>query len=132
MSKRIFITLVVISISFFSCSKEEGEGGRASIKGHVFVDDYNASYTQLLSSYYASEEDVYIIYGDNENYDDRVKTGPDGAFEFKHLRKGNYKVFVYTKDSTFTIASGTEAVYLEAEIKDKEEVVELPDFNIIK
>lgn len=132
MNKRVLITLMVISISIFSCSKEEGEGGRASIRGHVFVDDYNASFTQLLSSYYAPEEDVYIIYGDNEFYDDKVKTDPNGMFEFKHLRKGNYKLFVYSKDTTFTIDSGVEAIYLEAEITDKEEVVELPDFEIIK
>ena len=132
MSKKFLIALMVISLSIFSCSKEEGEGGRASIRGHVFAKNFNASFTQLLSSYYAAEEDVYIIYGDNENYDDRVKTGPDGAFEFKNLRKGNYKLYVYTKDSTFTIPSGVEAIYADAEIKDKEEVVELPDFEIIK
>ena len=132
MSKSVLITLMVISMSIFSCSKEEGEGGRATIRGHVFVDNYNSSFTQLLSSYYASEVNVYIIYGDNEFYDDRVDTDPDGTFEFKHLRKGNYKLFVYSKDSTFTEPSGVEAIYLEAEITDKEEVVELPDFEIIK
>ena len=132
MSKRFLIVLMILTISIFSCSKEEGEGGRASIKGHVFAKNFNASFTQLLTSYYAPEEDVYIIYGDNDNYDDRVKTGPDGAFEFKNLRTGNYKIFVYTKDTTFTIASGVEAIYADAEIKDKEEVVELPDFEIIK
>ena len=132
MTKKFLIFLTIASISIFSCSKEEGEGGRASIKGQVFAKNYNASFTQLLTSYYVPEEDVYIIYGDNENYDDRIKTGPDGAFEFKNLRKGNYKIFVYTKDSTFTIASGVEAIYKDAEIKDKEEVVVLPDFEIIK
>jgi hypothetical protein len=132
MNKQFLIALMVISMGVFSCSKEEGEGGRASIKGHVFAKNYNASFTQLLSSYYAPEEDVYIIYGDNENYDDRVKTGPNGSFEFKHLRKGDYKIFVYSKDDTFTITSGVKAIYVDAEIKDKEEVVELPDFEINK
>lgn len=42
------------------------------------------------------------------------------------------KLFVYSKDSTFTIKSGVEAMYLEVEIKDTEEVVELPDFEVIK
>ena len=75
---------------------------------------------------------MYIIYGDNENYDDRVKTGPNGTFEFKHLRKGKYTIYVYTKDSTFTIPSGVEAIYQDVEIVNKEEVVETPLFNIIK
>ena len=132
MSKKILIVLAVISMSIYSCSKEEGEGGRATIRGYVFAKNYNASFTQLLSSYYAPEENVYIIYGDNEFYDDRVDTDPNGMFEFKHLRKGNYKIFVYPKDTTFTIDAGVEALYLDAEITDKEEVVELPEFEIIK
>jgi hypothetical protein len=132
MNNKIFITLIVLSLGILSCSKEEGEGGRASIQGHVFANDYNASFTQLLGSYYAPEEDVYIIYGDNEFYDDKVKTDPSGLFEFKHLRKGNYTIFVYSKDSTGTISSGVEAVTIDAEIKDKEEVIQLPDFKIIK
>lgn len=132
MDKKVLITFMVISFSIFSCSKEEGEGGRASIQGHVYAKNYNASYTQLLSEFYAHEEDVYIIYGDNEFYDDKVKTDPNGLFEFKHLRKGNYTVFVYSKDTTFTIASGVESFNVITEIKDKEEVVSLPDFEIIK
>ena len=132
MNKNIIIIISVIGLLLFSCKKEEGEGGRASLKGKVYAKDYNASFSQLLNEYYAPEEDVYIIYGDHENYDDKVKTGPDGTYEFKRLRKGNYSVFVYSKDSTFTIASGVEAQYKSAEITKKEEVVELPDFIILK
>ena len=130
--KNILFALSIVSILLVSCSKEEGEGGRASIKGQVYAKDYNESFSQLLNEYYAPEEDVYIIYGDNENYDDRVKTGPNGTFEFKHLRKGKYTIYVYTKDSTFTIPSGVEAIYQDVEIVNKEEVVETPLFNIIK
>lgn len=132
MNKNIIVIIAVIGLLLFSCKKEEGKGGRASIKGKVYAKDYNASFSQLLNEYYAPEEDVYIIYGDHENHDDRVRTGPDGTYEFKRLRKGNYRVFVYSKDSTFTVASGVEAQYESAEITDKEEVVELPDFIIIK
>jgi hypothetical protein len=132
MKNRLIIVFTLIALIISSCSKEEGEGGRATIKGSIYAINYNASFTQILSQYYAPEEDVYIIYGDNEFYDDRIKTGPNGVFEFKHLRKGNYKIFVYSKDTTFTIQSGVEAIYLEAEIKDKEEIVELPEIEIIK
>ena len=129
--KKIVLCLIPLTI-LFSCKKEEGEGGRASIKGNVYARDYNASFSQFLGAYYAPEEDVYIIYGDNETYDDRVRTGPDGVFEFKHLRKGNYRVYVYTKDSTLSEPSGVYAIYELAEISDKEQTVELPQFNIIK
>ncbi|OFY89152.1 MAG: hypothetical protein A3K10_14035 [Bacteroidetes bacterium RIFCSPLOWO2_12_FULL_31_6] len=132
MKNKLLIALTLITLLISSCSKEEGEGGRASITGKVYAKNYNASFTQLLSQYYAPDEDVFIIYGDNTFYDDKITTDPNGVFEFKHLRKGNYTIFVYSKDTTFTIASGVEAKYIDAEIKDKEEVVELPDFEIIK
>ncbi len=132
MKNKLILILTLASFLIFSCSKEEGVGGRSSIKGKVYAKNYNSSFTQILSEYYAPEENVYIIYGDNQNYDDKIKTGPDGTFEFKQLRKGNYTVYVYSKDTTFTIASGVEAKYANAEIKDKEEVVSLPDFEIIK
>jgi len=132
MKNKLIIVITLITLIISSCSKEEGEGGRASITGKVYAKNYNASFTQLLSEYYAPEEEVYIIYGDNQFYDDKIKTDPNGVFEFKHLRKGNYTIFVYSKDTTFTIASGVEAKYRNAEIKDKEEIVELPDFEIIK
>ena len=132
MKNKLLIALTLITLLISSCSKEEGEGGRASVTGKVYAKNYNASFTQLLSQYYAPDEDVFIIYGDNTFYDDKITTDPNGVFEFKHLRKGNYTIFVYSKDTTFTIASGVEAKYIDAEIKDKEEVVELPDFEIIK
>ena len=132
MKNKLIIALTLITLIISSCSKEECEGCRASITGKVHAKNYNASFTQLLSEYYAPDEDVYIIYGDNNFYDDKITTDPNGVFEFKHLRKGNYTIFVYSKDTTFTIASCVEAKYLDAEIKDKEEVVELPDFEIIK
>ena len=132
MKKHLLIIISLITVFSFSCKKDEGKGGRASIKGRVYAKDYNQSFSQLLNEYYAPEEDVYIIYGENENYDDRVRTGPDGTFEFKHLRKGSYTIYVYTKDSTFTIPSGVQALSVDAEIVDKEEIVEVPTFNILK
>ncbi len=130
--KNIFIALLLISVTIFSCKKEEGKGGRASIKGKVLAYPYNESFSQVGNSYYIPEEDVYIIYGDNINYDDRVKTGPDGTFEFKHLRKGNYTIYTYSADSSSLSVPKVEAIYEDAEVVDKDEVVELPDFVIIK
>ena len=127
----IFMSIIVM-LGFSSCKKEEGKGGRASIRGSVYANDYNASFTQLLNSYYAPEEDVYIIYGDNEFYDDNVETDPNGLFEFKNLRKGKYTIFVYSKDSTGTVPSGVTALSIDAEITEKEETVTLPDFTIVK
>ena len=45
--KNILFALSIVSILLVSCSKEEGEGGRASIKGQVYAKDYNESFSQL-------------------------------------------------------------------------------------
>ncbi|MHC1708686.1 MAG: hypothetical protein AB9842_14340 [Bacteroidales bacterium] len=83
-----------------SCSKEEGEGGTSSLFGRVLVRDYNATFTVLQEEYYAPERDVYLIYGDDKTYSERVRTNYNGTYEFKYLRPGNYHIFVYSKDST--------------------------------
>jgi hypothetical protein len=52
-----------------------------------------------------ADEDVYIIYGDEDDiFDDNVKTNYDGTFKFSNLRKGSYKVFAYSKDESITSA----------------------------
>ena len=48
-----------------------------------------------------ADEDVFIIYGDNDVIqDDNIKTNYDGTFKFNNLRKGNYTVFAYSKDES--------------------------------
>lgn len=70
--------------------------------------------------YDVPEYDVYIIYGDKDNvYDDRMKTNYDGTFEFKNLRKGSYRVFVYTLD--LSEKSGVSPVFKAADIGKNEE-----------
>ena len=93
--KSLLFIPVILVLCFSSCSKVEGEGGAAKIKGKVIIHNYNSAGT-LISTYPAADEDVYIIYG-NENsfYDNDVKTSYDGSFEFRYLQKGNYQVFVY-------------------------------------
>ncbi len=128
-------TFTALSLLFFfvtACSKYEGTGGRATIKGKIYVKQYNESFTQLLDEYYAAEEDVYIIYGDHDVYDDDMKTNFDGKFEFSYLERGNYKIFVYSEDSTFNTPGGKEAIFIDIEIKEKKDVIELDDIVIIR
>lgn len=116
--------------AFTSCQKEEGEGGKASISGKVYVHDYDGSFTQLQAEYYAAEQDVYIVYGDHDVYDDDMKTSYNGAFEFKYLRKGTYSIFVYSKDSTQQSQSGIVPVITKVVIDQKDEEVLLSDIVI--
>ncbi|MBL7899044.1 MAG: carboxypeptidase regulatory-like domain-containing protein [Crocinitomicaceae bacterium] len=42
---------------------------------------------------------VYIVYGDNTGYGDDVITGGDGDYAFSNLVKGDYTIYVVSKDS---------------------------------
>ena len=125
--KGIFI-LLVLSVSFlYSCKKGPGEGGRASIKGKIYTVNYNAALTIPQDSGYLGGQNVYIIYGDEVGVGDSQDSNNEGAFEFKYLRKGHYKVYVFTKTQTNHIDT---AVVQEVEITDRKQVVELPDFRV--
>lgn len=97
--KKYFFIICIFTISLYSCSKEEGEGGRSSISGVVHMTDvtgFNAG-----DEYDVPDYDVYIIYGEDDNvYDDDMKTNYDGTFQFKNLRKGTYRLYAYTLDNT--------------------------------
>ncbi|MBN8702550.1 MAG: hypothetical protein J0M08_05770 [Bacteroidetes bacterium] len=129
----VFCTL---SMFFISCKKEAGEGGAATITGKIYVKDYdNATLTNLESQYFAQKEDVYIIYGGEKGtFDDRVETSYDGTYEFKFLRKGKYKIFVYSKDISKNLVlypSGYKTEFYSVEISGKKDEVEVPTIEII-
>lgn len=133
MKKITCVILFLLAIGISACKKEAGEGGNSTIKGKVQVHDYNGSFPALpYSNYGAQAEDVYIIYGDGTTADNRTKTSFDGSFEFQYLRKGTYKIFVYSDDSNFVAPSGKVVVQEQIEItKNKSEVI-APDMLIIK
>jgi len=86
--------------------------------------------TYLLKEYYAPEEDVYIIYGDDDIYSERTRTNYDGSFIFRNLQKGKYKIFAYSKN--LVIPAGTEPIIVEVEIEDDFQTVELSKDIVIK
>jgi hypothetical protein len=118
--KQLLILLVCF-ISFFSCSKYEGQGGAATIKGVVVEQKYNSLGNVIPgASYPIADQDVYIIYGaENTFYDDDIKTSYDGSFEFRYLRKGTYKIFVY--EDCNSCPSGKKEVLRQVEIKAKKQ-----------
>lgn len=112
------------------CSKPEGEGGTSTIQGKVYAYDYTGSGI-LQGEFYAADEDVFIIYGDEDNYyDDSYKTSFDGSFRFQYLRPGIYTVFVYS--DCISCPSGTEAISQTVEITGNNQDIILEDFEIRK
>lgn len=130
MKKISILILITSAIILGSCKKEAGEGGNSSIKGKIWVKDYNATFTTLNAEYAGADEDVYIIYGNNTSYGDRIKASPDGSFEFKYLRKGDYTIYVYSKDKTLTSPSGKVTVTVNATISKKKEIVDVGTITI--
>lgn len=77
------------------CTKEAGEGGKAQITGTVLRQDVNAAGAAIGDPYPYLDTRVYIAYGDNDTYDDDIRTGPDGKYSFRWLRKGDYTVYTF-------------------------------------
>lgn len=129
MKKSVFLIIITFYFLITACSPEEGEGGRALITGKVFVQDYNSSGI-LKGEFYAPEESVYLVYGDNAVYDDVMKTHYDGTYRFEYLHKGHYTIFAYSDCDT--CASTVRPIIIEADIVESDQVLVLPDLVLRK
>lgn len=134
--KNIITIALGLTILISGCKKPAGEGGQATIKGKILLEIYSGNFTgDPLATTVAQGEQVYIIYGDETSVGDNVRTSYDGTYEFKHLRVGSYKVYAISKDSTLsptkkTFKTTTEVLHT-VEIKDKKEVVTVPNITVI-
>ena len=126
---NLFLAGGIALLTLPGCEKDPGEGGNSSIAGYLHVTDYNASFVIVQGEYPGADEDVYIIYGDDISYGDRIRSGPDGRFEFKYLREGKYTVYAYSDDTTL---SGNSVVSIPVEITKKKQTVEIDTLHIKK
>lgn len=130
MKKVLSILVIALSIITTSCKKPAGEGGNSSIKGNVWAQNWNSTFTILTSEGAGVNVDVFIIYGDETSYGDKISTSPDGTFQFNYLRPGSYKVYVYSKTTTTANPNGKTAVSVEVEITKKKQVVDAGKFTV--
>jgi len=129
MHKKIqfYALLFFIGSSVLACKKGPGSGGRASIKGKVFAVNYNSSLSFPYDSGYCGGQKVYLIYGDETAVGENQDSNHEGAFEFKYLREGKYKVYVYTKTITNHLDS---ALVQNVEITGSSQTAIVSDFKI--
>ena len=124
----------LLMLAFFlfasSCSKGPGPGGDATVSGKLLVQSYNSNCTIKQAEFYGVDEDVYLIYGDDPSYSERVRTGPDGVFWFPYLRKGKYTVYSVTKSCT--VLEGDSLISTTIEITDRKETVTTEDIVVIR
>lgn len=133
--QRIYCIVIAIAFTSFiaACKKGPGEGGTSSIRGYIEVVKLNSFLTDTLAIYSGYDEDVYIIYGDDISFGDRTRTSYDGTFEFKYLREGSYKIYVYSDDTTSVNTDPGKLVVLKnVEITDSEQEVDAGTFKTIK
>lgn len=131
--KKLYSAFVALFflLAFHSCKKPAGEGGNSSIRGKLITEEWNKTFTVKNFEYPGADEYVYIIYGDDISYGDRIKTSYDGAFEFKYLRPGKYKVYAYSQQyQTSSNQSPFTPVLKEVEIKRKKEVLDIGTMTI--
>lgn len=124
MYKHFAIVFIALGLTATSCDKGPGEGGNSTIVGYVEVDDFGVFYP-------GADEDVYIVYGDDITYGQRIKSSYDGRFEFKYLREGPYTVYVYS-DALLPALSGTIEVKKSIEITRRKQTVDAGTFEIKK
>lgn len=130
---KILAAAGLMLVLFFSCTNGPGQGGKAMIQGRLHATNvWNSNCLAITGGdqYFAPDEDVYIIYGDDPSYGDRTKTSPDGTFWFRYLRPGKYTVYVYSNDCTEP--SGKKAVEIPVEITEKKQETDLGTIEIEK
>lgn len=76
-----------------------------------------------------ADQRVYLIYDDEEFYSDDIRTNENGEYEFKGLRKGKYRIYALSKDTTSN--GSLMKVEVEAEITKNKSIVDASDLSIV-
>ncbi len=108
--KPVFLSILLVLIPL-SCQKSEGMGGTGSISGTITEQFYNDDYSLLIYEKAAVDEEVYIVFGNNEDLGNRVRTNDQGQFRFKYLYPGNYRVYFISGDSSSDLNMDVEKLY---------------------
>lgn len=137
--------------NLYTYKTKDFDDGSASICGKVYVINYKNTATppyeesDIKDITPAQEEDMYLVYNDNETYNEDIETNYNGNFCFKDLIKGKYRVYVYSEDlpgGRYNINSenvihnensnGTFdlVLYRDVEITKKGESIQLDDFYV--
>ncbi len=95
------ITIVALVV-LAGCEQEEGYGGSSRITGKVITKFYNDDYSMIIREAPAVDEEVFLLFGDNENVGDRVETSATGSFEFPFLKPGTYSVYYSSIDTAYS------------------------------
>ncbi len=105
----LFVTLLLL---ISSCVKNEGTGGTGSITGTIVEQYYSEDFSRLIYQRPAVDEEVFVIYGEDNVLGDRSFTSLTGEFRFDFLYPGRYYIYYLTGDSTSIYDEDLEKIYL--------------------
>jgi hypothetical protein len=131
MKLRTAIFLVGFLSALTGCLKEPGPGGTATITGKVYAYDYDSEMNNLRTQYYAPDEEVFIVYGNDSIFSDRTRTSYDGSFRFEYLRPGSYTIFAYSKN-VITKLPPLVPMKKTVEVPPEEGLIHIGDIEINK
>jgi hypothetical protein len=116
----LFLSLLFVLLPM-SCEKSEGLGGTGSIAGTITEQFFNDDFSLLIHEQAAVDEEVFIVFGNNEELGARVRTNDRGQFRFKYLYPGNYRVFFVSEDPASVLDLDREKV-VEVELDRGQEM----------
>ncbi len=131
----VLVILCTLLVFIESCTKPAGPGGKATIKGKIYIRDFNsAAFGPPISEYYGAGENVYICYGNNKAVGNDVNSSTDGSFEFLYLNQGHYKIFALSRDTSIHVAGSNKTipVSVEVDINSETQVINLNDIILNK
>ena len=105
----LFITMILTATG---CKNDEGQGGTGSISGTIIEQFYNDDYSQLINKKPAVDEEIFLLYGEDNALGDRTFTGITGEFRFNYLFPGRYYLYYHSKDSASSLDEDQEKLFL--------------------
>ena len=128
--KKGVALLAIVPFLFGSCAKEEGPGGSSTIYGRVWVEDWNSNFSKLNDQYWAQEERVYLLYGNDTIYSKDFRTDDAGCYKFDYLTKGNYTIYALSKDKDNPTSPMKVRSAVTVKISKNNQTVEAPKITI--
>jgi hypothetical protein len=84
------------------------------------VEDWNSTFTTVLSRYPAMDERIYLVFGDDPVPGADGRTSYDGRYRFGYLRTGKYRVYAYSdRFATSGNTSNQEPVWIDFELESR-------------
>lgn len=105
------------------------DDGSSLIKGRLMEQQYLGN-TPFGDPYPSQKNEVYIVYGNDDVYFDRMDTGVDGWFEFTELIKGEYTLYAFSECASCTNYKDT--VSLTVTIDENNSSITLNELEIEK